>query len=366
MLMTDFVERLLNLAVQIQQIPAPAFSEEKRASFIRELFAREALQSVSIDPSGNVYGCLAGNRKTEPLIVTAHLDTVFSVETSLYVTREADRIYGPGLGDNSVGVAALLGLIWMLRENKVELQGNVWLVANAGEEGLGNLRGMKAAVDRFGGGVQAYLVLEGMALGHVYHRAVGVRRYRVVMRTAGGHSWSDFGQPSAVHELANLVTRITGLTVPSSPRTTLNVGKISGGTGVNVLASEASFELDLRSEGSGELDELIHQVEELFKSANRPGVTLEAEMIGQRPAGEISPDHPLVKLASDCLDRQGWKVELTSGSTDANVPLSRGYPAIVLGVTTGGGAHTVHEFIDTKPVSAGMNQLLDFVKRVWD
>ncbi len=363
--MTDFMDRLLDLAVQIQQIPAPTFREEKRASFVRDLFVRENLQSTSIDSSGSVYGCLAGKGKAEPLVVTAHLDTVFSAEASLHVTREVGRIYGPGMGDNSLGVAALFGLLWLLRDNKVKLPGDVWFVANVGEEGLGNLRGMNSAVDRFGSHVQAYLVLEGMALGHVYHRAVGVQRYRVTMRTAGGHSWSDYGQPSAVHELANLVTRITGLSVPSSPRTTLNIGKISGGTGVNVLASEAFFELDLRSENSDELAKLIRQVEELFKSANRPGVAIEAQVIGQRPAGEISPDHPLVKLASDCLTRQGWKVELTSGSTDANVPLSRGYPAIVLGITTGGGAHTVNEYIETEPVTAGMSQLLDFVKRVW-
>ncbi len=364
--MTDFIERLLELVVQIQQIPAPTFMEEKRASHILDLFTRENLQSVSVDSTGNVYGCLPGEDQAEPLIVSAHLDTVFPAETNLHITREADRISGPGVGDNSLGVAALLGLLWRVREEKRKPRGDIWFIANVGEEGLGDLRGMKSAADRFGGRVKAYLILEGMALGHVYHRAVGVQRYRVTARTAGGHSWSDYGQPSAVHELANLVTRITGLPVPVSPRTTLNVGKIWGGTGVNVLASEAFFELDLRSEGREALANLVRQFEELLKSANRPGVTIEAEAIGQRPPGEISPDHPLVRLAEECASHQGWKAELTSGSTDANIPLSRGYPAVVLGITTGGGAHTVHEYIETAPVPAGMEQLLEFVSRIWD
>jgi acetylornithine deacetylase/succinyl-diaminopimelate desuccinylase-like protein len=195
---------------------------------------------------------------------------------------------------------------------------------------------------------------------------VGVRRYRVSARTAGGHSWSDYGQPSAVHELARLVTQITALPVPTHPRTTLNVGLISGGTGVNVLASEATLELDLRSESVDTLNELIGQVEQKITSANRDGVTIAMETIGQRPAGEIALNHPLVKLAGECISEKGLNPVFTSGSTDANVPLSLDYPAVVLGITTGGSAHTVHEYIDVAPVKSGMEQLTEFVSRVWN
>jgi acetylornithine deacetylase/succinyl-diaminopimelate desuccinylase-like protein len=364
--MKDLMSRLLDLAIQIQQIPAPTFHEAGRAEFVRGLFAGENLQDVAIDPSGNVLGRLAGRGKASPLVVSAHMDTVFSESVSLHVTREPERIYGPGIGDNSLGVAALFGLLWSLRERNLSPAGDVWFAANVCEEGLGDLRGMKAVVDRFGPQVQAYLVLEGMALGHVYHRAIGVRRYRVTARTAGGHAWSDFGQPSAVHELAGLVTQITALPVPPAPRTTLNVGRIGGGTGINVVAAEASFELDLRSESMAALNGLIGRVEELIHLASRPGVTVEAEVIGERPAGELNPGHALVKLAQECLRAQELESQLTSGSTDANVPLSRGYPAIVLGVSTGGGAHTVHEYIDTPPVEQGMEQLSEFVSRVWE
>jgi acetylornithine deacetylase/succinyl-diaminopimelate desuccinylase-like protein len=293
------------------------------------------------------------------------MDTVFPAETDLSVKRGSELVHGPGLGDNSMGVAALFGLIWSLQERAIPLRGDVWFVANVCEEGLGNLRGMKAVVDRFGADVQAYLVLEGLALGHVYHRAVGVKRYRVTARTGGGHSWSDYGQPSAIHELAKLVVGLASLNLPAHPRTTMNVGKISGGTSVNVIASQASFDLDLRSEGQGALAELVSAADKLIQHANRPGVKLEAEVIGQRPAGEIPTSHPLVMLAKDCLREQGLDAGLISGSTDANVPLSKGYRAIVLGATTCGSAHTTHEYINTVPVAKGMEQLVNFVSRVW-
>jgi len=364
--MIDFVNRLLELAIQVQQIAAPTFEEKQRAEFVRERFIQEKLKDVSMDSTHNVYGRLAGNKNSKPLIVSAHMDTVFPSETSLHMTRDEDRIYGPGIGDNSLGVAALFGLSWMIRERKIELKNDVWFVANICEEGLGDLRGMKAVVDRFGENVKAYLVIEGMSLGHIYHRAIGVRRYRVMAKTAGGHSWSDYGQPSAVHEAAKLVTKIAELSVPVIPRTTLNIGKICGGTGINVLASEATFELDLRSESPQALNALVQQVEGMIRSANKEGVKIEFEVIGERPAGEIAPTHPLIRLAEECLREQGIKTELTSGSTDANIPLSRGLPSTVLGVTTGGGAHTVHEYIEVGPVEKGMEQLVRFAERVWD
>ena len=364
--MNDIVKRVVELAIQIQQIPAPTFQEQKRAEFVQALFIAEQLDDVCIDETGNVFARLRGGGKEKPLIVSAHLDTVFPMETELRVTRGSELIHGPGLGDNSLGVASLFGLVWSVRERNIQLRGDVWLVANVCEEGLGDLRGMKAVVNRFGADVHAYLILEGLALGHVYHRAVGVKRYRVTAHTPGGHSWSDYGHPSAVHELAKLVVGFASLNLPLHPRTTMNVGKISGGTSVNVIASEASLDLDLRSEGQDALMELVSAVERLIQNANRPGVSVEAQVIGQRPAGEISVNHPLVLLGRDCLYEQGLEAGLISGSTDANVPLSKGYPAVVLGITTGGSAHTLHEYINTVPVAQGMEQLVRFVGRVWD
>ena len=355
---------LIGLAVQIQQIPAPTFHEARRAEFVRGLFVEAGLRDVSMDPQGNVFARLPGrDGQARPLIVSAHLDTVFPENTNLQSRREAERIIAPGIGDNSLGVAALFGIIHFLGERKIDPAQDVWFAANTGEEGLGDLCGMRAVLERFGPEVFGYLILEGMAYGHIYHRAIGVKRYRVTARTAGGHSWSDYGRPSAVHELAALVTQLTSLRLPREPRTTLNVGRFEGGTGINVLASAAAFELDLRSESPAALDKLIRQAEELFRLADRDGVDILAEVIGQRPAGEIPAAHPLVALAVDCLREQGIQAVLTTGSTDANIPLSRGIPAVVMGITTGGGAHTLHEYIDLEPVHRGMESLVRFVER---
>jgi acetylornithine deacetylase/succinyl-diaminopimelate desuccinylase-like protein len=280
------------------------------------------------------------------------------------VSRQAGRICGPGIGDNSLGVAALLGLAWLLRETPEPLESDIWFVANTCEEGLGDLRGMKAVVDRFGDRVRAYLVLEGTALCQIYHRAVGVQRYRVTINTPGGHSWTDYGLPSAVHELAALITGLTGLPLPARPRTTMNVGTIRGGTGINVLASQAQFDLDLRSESADVLAKLCSEVQEKMVDRRRIGVDVQLESIGQRPAGQIPPDHPLVQLAAECLAQEGIEPSLTSGSTDANIPLSRGIPAVVLGITTGTGAHTEQECIDLAPAPHGMSQLVNLVRRL--
>ncbi len=363
--MPTLPERILHLATQIQQIPAPTFDEARRAEFVRGLFAAEGLADVQTDAAGNVLARLPGTGSAAPLAVSAHLDTVFPLETDLRLIHQSDRIIGPGIGDNSLGVAGLLGLVWGLRQENISLEGDLWLAANTGEEGLGNLRGMRALVERFGGGVRAYVVLEGMALGHVYHRALGVQRYRVTAHTPGGHSWTDYGHPSAIHELSSFVTRLSALKLPSEPRTTLNVGRITGGTSVNTIAAEACLELDLRSESPRALDDLVRRVEGMVQALNRPGVTIQAEVIGRRPAGEIPASHPLVRLAVDSLAEQGLSANLTIGSTDANIPLSLGYPAICVGLTGGSGAHTTNEYIYTAPVERGLASLVGLVRSVF-
>lgn len=357
--------RMLDMAVAIQQISSPTFDEGERAAFMQARFQEENLQGVSMDDAGNVLACLPGG-DAKPLVVSAHLDTVFLRGTDMTLKRDAGRIHGPGIGDNSLGLAALLGILWELRARGTQLPGNLWLVANTGEEGLGDLRGMKAVVERFGETVTGYLVVEGTALGRVYHRAVGVQRYRISASTAGGHAWSDYGQPSAVHELAALTAQITSLALPMTPRTTLNVGRISGGTSINVVAAEASLELDMRSESPQSLMDLVGKVDALIQSANKPGVQVWAESIGRRPAGALPADHPLIQLALECSHAQGVETSLIGGSTDANIPLSRGLPAVVMGVTTGGGAHTVGEYMDVEPVGRGMEALVNFVEGIFE
>ena len=363
--MDEFINKLIKLTIVIQQIPAPTCAENQRGLFVRELFVNEGLADISADLLGNIFGRFPGDGNGKPLIICAHLDTVFPADTNLRITRGPKRLTGPGIGDNSLGVAGMIALIWLLREKKLRLPGDIWFVATVGEEGLGDLRGMRAVVDRFESTPIAYLALEGMALGHIYHRALGVRRFRVSALTEGGHSWGHYGRPSAVHELARLVDQLTALDLPEKPRTTMNVGVFSGGTSINTIAAEASFELDLRSEDDDALTELVQDAQSLISAANKQGVKVVSEQIGNRPSGGIPASHPLVKLAEQAIIQQDLEASLITGSTDANIPLSRGYPAICLGITTGEGAHTTGEFIHTQFIKQGMAQLLYFVENLW-
>ena len=371
--MNNSIPRLLDLAIAIQQISSPTFHETERAEFVRSRFAEEGLQDLEIDTTGNVYARLGSTKPRraaspahKPLVLSAHLDTVFPASVDLSIRHTSDRILAPGIGDNSLGVAGLFGLLWALRERSLSLPGDLWLVANVCEEGLGNLRGMRAVVDRFGASPLAYIVVEGMALGQIYLRGLGVQRYRIRVHTAGGHSWIDYGQPSAVHELTALATRLTALELPRQPRTSLNVGIISGGSSVNTIAAEAMLELDLRSESADSLKSLAGQVEQIVQSLQRPGVRVEMENIGQRPSGELPENHPLVKLAQACLRAVGIEPRLNIGSTAANLPLSLGFPSITIGLTAGGKAHTIHEYIQVAPLEKGVEQLVRLGSQAWD
>lgn len=370
----SLVSRVLDLAVQIQQIAGPTFEEEGRAAFIRDYYAHLRAANVSRDGVGNIYAHIPGKGKVPPVVVSAHLDTVFPRSIDLTTRRSAKQIFGPGIGDNSLGLAGLFGLFWALTEAsskggaKSPLAGDVWLVANVGEEGLGDLRGMKAVVNRFQGEVQGYIVLEGMSLGYIYHRGLSVRRYRISVHTKGGHSWVDYGNPSAIQGLAELVVKLKDLDFPREPKSSLNVGVISGGTSVNTIAAEAHLELDLRSESAEILNKMSGQVENLVEQANLgagDGLRVEAEVIGERAGGEISPDHRLVRTAVECLAKNGIEARLNIGSTDANEPLSKGLPAICIGLTSGGGVHTVGEYINIEPVQRGLSALIDLVRALF-
>ncbi len=357
------VARLLDLACAIQQIPAPTFHERARAEFIRDQFAALGLSGVEVDDLGNVYGRRPGGA-ARPMLVTAHSDTVFPADTPLTLARAPDRITGPGIGDNSLGVAGLGALVWALEGEA--LPGDLLLAANVGEEGLGDLRGMRRVVERFGAQARAIIVLEGMALGHVYHAGIAVRRYRLTARAEGGHSWLHFGRPSAIHALVRLAARITDLVVPASPKTTFNIGVLGGGTSINTIAREASLDLDLRSEDPHVLAALAARVEELAASFNGGGVQMETQVIGDRPSGRIPRDHPLVQLAARTLQEAGLPYSFESGSTDANLPLSRGLPCVGLGLAYGGNAHRPDEYIETRQIDKGLQSFVNTVRGAFE
>jgi acetylornithine deacetylase/succinyl-diaminopimelate desuccinylase-like protein len=377
----EMLAKILDFAVEIQQIPSPTFDEAERATFVQQKFLQEGLADVSRDEVGNIYARLPGKGAALPLVISAHSDTVFPRQTDLQVRQTPERIEGPGIGDNSLGIAGLFGLLWAARAISWQPAGDIWLVVNVCEEGLGDLRGMRAVVDRLGDHVRGYIILEGMVLGHVYHRGLGVARYRITCRTQGGHSWTNFGRPSAIHELARIIPAIEKILDPDQrkaaqwplpgARSSLNVGMFQGGTSVNTIASEASLELDLRSESDSALSLMTTKVHELVRMAERLGspdqaVHFEIEQIGRRPSGEISLAHPLPQAANRALMSQGYTPISGVGSTDANIPLSRGIPAVTIGLTTGGGAHTAQEFINKAPLAHGMAQLAALIHDLED
>ena len=394
------LQQLIDLCVAVQQIPAPTGAETERAAWIENRMRAIGLADVERDGLGNVYGRVCGPRAQDrpALLVSAHTDTVFPPETDLRLCRlNNGLIRGPGIGDNSTGVAGLLTLAETLTR-LAPPPVDIWLVANSMEEGLGDLRGMRRVVDRLAGDgtavdsgewivdsngrsrplttnhyslftnrrLGAVIVLEGMGLGRIVHQALGVRRYRTSAVAPGGHSWGDFGAASAVHGLASLAAEIVTLQVPHRPRTTFNIGRIGGGTSINTIAQEAWMELDLRSESPETLAWLDGQIGKIIERrahahrARGDGLTLQHERIGDRPPGALPFQHPLVQAASAILQELGVKerTDARISSTDANVPLSRNIPAICVGLTDGGDAHRLSEWIDPLPLVKGMQQLL--------
>lgn len=359
------VDETISDAVAIQQIPAPTFGERERARHIERHFIETGLSSVEQDAICNVFGRLAGNSKAPPVVVSAHSDTVFPLGTDLSLRYEnsdepgGQLIFGPGIVDNALGVAGLISVARAMRRFDLRPALDLWFVANVAEEGLGNLKGMRAAVDRFGK-ASSYIVVEGGSYGQIFNKAVGAKRYRIEVASAGGHSWGDFGDPSAIHVLGRIVTAMGSLPVSVEPKSTYNVGTIEGGTAVNAIAASASCQVDLRSTDPAVLEQLVKGIEQIVAGANgRAGVQVTMTQIGDRPAGEISTSQQPVKWAVDALRSVGCEqVSLIAGSTDANLPLSLGLPAICVGLANSGNTHRLDEYLDPKHLPEGLGQLL--------
>ncbi len=346
-------------ALAIQQIPAPTFHELARAEWVAERFRQAGLTEVHTDALHNVYGRWPGTQAHAPaLLISAHTDTVFPAETDLKVRYRGTRIYGPGLGDNSLGVAGLLALLRALQEHHLRPRADLWLVANSREEGLGDLGGIRAVWERLRGRLGAAVVVEGLAFRHIYHAGIAVRRLRITCQAPGGHSWLHFGQPSALHGLIALGARILALQPPRTPHTTYNIGLIQGGHSVNSLATFAEMYLDLRSEEPQTLAELEAEVQQAITATQRDGLRFETHVVGDRPAGRIAQEHPLVQLAAAVLQEDGCQPVYTTGSTDANIFLAHGLAAVTVGISYGGNAHRLDEYIETTPIADGVWHLI--------
>ncbi len=345
--------------ITLSEIPAPTFAERARAEHVAACLRTLGLADVQVDTAGNVLGCLGAGLPGPGVAFLAHLDTVFPAETDLRVTRRQGRLHGPGIGDNSAGLMGLLLAVEAMRTAGRQPERPFWVVATTGEEGLGDLCGARAAIETLREQIDCAVAIEGALLGRVTHTGVGSLRWRVRFSGPGGHSWHDFGRPSAINAAALAIADLTHLSVPLDPRTTYNVGTIEGGIGVNVIASEASFLLDMRSLDARALKDLVRQAEQVVRRASeREGVEVEIATVGDRPAGSIPREHPLVETASAVLRHFGIEPRYEAASTDANVPLSQGIPAITVGITHGGGIHTEDEWLEIAPCITGVRQLL--------
>jgi acetylornithine deacetylase/succinyl-diaminopimelate desuccinylase-like protein len=353
----EIAARTVDIALAIQRIPAPTFDEAARAAYMAEQFRRLGLLDIEIDELYNVYGRRAGRTDAGGVMIAAHTDTVFSAETDLSVRRAGDTLYAPGLGDNSAGVAGMWALATYLCESNITPACDLWFVATTREEGLGDLGGMRAAFDHLAGRIACVVNIEGLAFGHVYNAGIAVRRFHITASAPGGHSWLHYGRASAVHAILQLGAKLTEIRPSEQPRTTYNVGMIEGGESINSIATRAGLWLDLRSESSAALALLEERVRTIVRALPLPEVHFHIEVVGDRPAGLIPIDHPLVMGALAALETVGVRGSLESGSTDANVPLSRGIPAVTIGITRGGNAHRLDEYMDIAPIESGLRQL---------
>ena len=359
--LADLTQWVVDEALRIQQIAAPTFHEKERALHVANRFRGLRLDDIDIDDLKNVFGRIAGKRSDLAILVLAHTDTVFSADTDLRIQRCGNLIYGPGIGDNSVGVAAMLGTIKAIIESGHTPDCDLWFVADSCEEGLGDLRGAKAAYACLQTRVRAVINLEGLALGHVYNAGIAVHRLRISAKAEGGHSWLHHGRPSATHAVMELGHQITSLDVPASPRTTCNIGMIDGGHAINAIATEASLWLDMRSVCAHTLSDLRQRVCRLVEQNSDDGLQFVIETVGKRPSGSIADDHVLVIGALSALAEIGIMGTLETGSTDGNVPLSQGCPAVTIGITRGGNAHRLDEYIEVSPIRFGLKQLITLV-----
>jgi len=344
----------------ICEVPAPPFQEHARARFVAGLMERYGLSSVHVDEAPNAIGIYpaAGGREGDAVLLAAHIDTVFPEGTDCTVRREGNRLTAPGVSDNSANVAAILAVARLLLEFHFELPREVIFIGDAGEEGLGDLRGMKQAMRDYGGRARYIMPVDG-AFGTICHRAVGSRRFRVTAKTGGGHSYGAFGAPSAVHGLGRMIAGIAGIKVPRSPKTTYNVGVIGGGTSVNTIAAGAWMEVDMRSEKAAGLAQLEQEVRAMIdQGAKAEGVGCRIDVVGDRAAGEVPPTAELIQMLSAVYRHFGIEPALTSGSTDSNVPIGMGLQAATISAKTGAHGHTLGDTVDVETMIPGVKALL--------
>ena len=354
----DLAEAVIRRTIALAAIPAPTGAEKARADLVLRWWAEDGWKPRT-DTAGNVWAQVADG-PGPGVLICAHLDTVFPEDLPHVVVAKPGRLCGPSVGDDSVGVAALSAVATLLAAPSNT--GPVWLVATVGEEGTGNLAGIRHALAHPPAPVSAVIAVEGNYLGRVVITGVGSVRWRVRYAGPGGHAWERAEAPSAVHAAAGGAARLAALVgrATAGARCTVNVGLIGGGEAINTRARDAWFDVDLRGDGSKALQRLEKRARGIV-SVVPPGISVEVEELGRRPAGSVAPASPITRAAVTALRRAGLPAEFSAASTDANAALDLGIPAVALGVTRGQGEHTPAEWIETDPVPAGLMALVDTI-----
>lgn len=358
----------INEQIKVCEIPAPTFQEAKRGEWFKQRFTELGLKNVRVDKVGNVLGERPGKGAGPVLVLAAHLDTVFPENTDVKVKREGSILKSPGIGDDCRGLAVILAVIRALNEAKIETDGTIIFVANVGEEGLGDLRGVRHLFnEELKGRATHFISVDGVGL-TLTNTAVGVVRYRATFHGPGGHSYGAFGLPSPIHAMGRAIEKISLFEVPKQPKTTFNVGKIEGGTSVNSIAHTAWMEVDMRSESAAELDKLEAKFKQTIQASvdeenqarpNKLPITVDLKMVSQRPAGLQPADSAIVKTALAADAALGIKSQLRSGSTDSNIPISLKFPALTIdGGGDGKGAHSLDEYFDATNSHVGTQRAL--------
>jgi tripeptide aminopeptidase len=346
---------------RITEIPAPPYKEKVRAEYYVKRFHELGFKDAAIDSEGNVMALRKGSGGGRPkLVVSAHLDTVFPEGTDVSVKEKDGVILAPGIGDDSRGLAALLSLIKSINANQISTVGDILFVGTVGEEELGNLRGVKALF-RDHGDIDGFISIDGLGITRVVNQATGSHRYEMIFRGPGGHSFQEFGLPSAIHAMGRAVAKISELQTPADPKTTFTVGTVAGGTSVNAIAAEARMAVDMRSDSTEELLKLEARLLDLVKQAvveenarwKSDKISVEIKLIGDRPAGIVAMDSPIVQATQRAVSviTRAPRVTFAGSSTDSNLAMSLGIPAVTIGGGgDGGNWHSRNEWY--KPVDA--------------
>lgn len=362
---TADAERLQQLLVEITQVAAPPFAEETRSNFVAELW-RSAGLAVEQDDLHNLIAPLPGPSEGPLILLVAHLDTVFSAETDVTVRKESPTKWcAPGIGDNSASLAALTYVAEeMVAGNIDPFPARVTLVATVGEEGLGDLRGAHQIAERFASEADVFLAVDG-TLGWLVDAAVGSKRLDVTFNAKGGHSWGNYGAPSAIHAMGDAMWLLNHrLEVPDSPRSSYNVGTITGGSSINAIAEQANMQIDFRSVDPDTLETMVGGAVGLIQNAaNSHNATVDLNMLGDRPAGRSAPKE-LIEKAAAVMREGGHDIIVTPSSTDANAAIARGIPAFTVGVYRGGDAHRLSEWLDPTSLAPGVELLVRIVRAI--